>query len=54
MSTNPRPDPIRIGLVADEPIRLAGLASIFDQPAQQGQPRLLPVVGSMTELLEWT
>jgi DNA-binding NarL/FixJ family response regulator len=38
-------------LVADEPIRLAGLASIFDQPAQQGQPRLLPVVGSMTELL---
>jgi len=51
MSTNPRPDPIRIGLVADEPIRLAGLASIFDQPAQQGQPRLLPVVGSMTELL---
>ena len=51
MSTNPRPDPIRIGLVADEPIRLAGLASILDQPAQQGQPRLLPVVGSMTELL---
>ncbi len=25
--------PIRIGLVLDEPIRLAGLASIFDQPA---------------------
>ncbi|MGA3033254.1 MAG: response regulator transcription factor [Terracidiphilus sp.] len=51
MSRNLGPDPIRIGLVADEPIRLAGLASIFDQPAEQGQPRLVPVVGSMTELL---
>jgi len=42
---------IRIGLVADEPIRLAGLASIFDQPAQAAHAQLLPVIGSMTELL---
>jgi DNA-binding NarL/FixJ family response regulator len=51
MSANSIPDPIRIGVVADEPIRLAGLASIFDQPAQAGQPQLVPVVGSMAELL---
>lgn len=44
-------DPIRIGVVADEPIRVAGLASIFDQPAREGQPQLVPVIGSMTELL---
>ncbi|MGA7343746.1 MAG: response regulator transcription factor [Terracidiphilus sp.] len=51
MSTNSVPDPIRIGLAEGEPIRLAGLASIFDQPAQLGRPQLIPVVGSMDELL---
>jgi DNA-binding NarL/FixJ family response regulator len=45
------PEPIRIGVVADEPIRVAGLASVFDQPAEQGHPRLVPEVGSMAELL---
>ncbi len=30
------PDAIRIGVAANEPIRVAGLASIFDQPAQPG------------------
>ena len=44
-------EPIRIGVAADEPIRLAGLASIFDQPAEQGHPQLLPVIGTMAELL---
>jgi DNA-binding NarL/FixJ family response regulator len=34
-----------------EPIRVAGLASIFDLPAQPGQAQLIPVVGSMQELL---
>jgi DNA-binding NarL/FixJ family response regulator len=34
-----------------EPIRVAGLASIFDLPAQSGQAQLIPVVGSMQELL---
>ena len=45
------PDPIRIGLVTDEPIRLAGLASIFDQPAREKHARLVPVTGSLQELL---
>ena len=44
--------PIRIGLVADEPLRLAGLASIFDQPAGRNRARLVPVTGSISELLE--
>jgi hypothetical protein len=36
-------DPIHIGLVSDEPIRLAGLSSIFDQPATgKAEPPLLP------------
>jgi DNA-binding NarL/FixJ family response regulator len=42
---------ILIGLVTDEPIRLTGLASIFEQPANEKQARLIPVTGSMTELL---
>jgi DNA-binding NarL/FixJ family response regulator len=45
------PEPIRIGLVSDEPIRLAGLTSIFDQPAQEGQAQLIPVTGSLEELV---
>jgi DNA-binding NarL/FixJ family response regulator len=51
MSKNPKSDLIRIGVVAVEPIRLAGLTSIFDLHAEQGQPQLLPVVGAMHELL---
>lgn len=46
-----RPAPIRIGLVADEPIRIAGLASIFDQPAQESHAQLVPVVGTLPELI---
>lgn len=45
------PDAIRIGVVADEPIRMAGLASIFDQPAEKGKPQLTPVIASLAELL---
>lgn len=50
MSTS-SPKPIRIGVVEDEPIRLAGLTSVFDQPAEKGQPQLVPVVGTLVELL---
>ncbi len=46
-----KPGPIRIGLVADEPIRLAGLASIFDLAAQDGHAKLVPVTGSIKQLL---
>jgi DNA-binding NarL/FixJ family response regulator len=38
-------------LLATEPIRVAGLASIFDQPAEQDHPQLVPVIGSLPELL---
>ena len=51
MSSTRHPGPIRIGLVADEPIRLAGLASIFDQPARQSHAQLVPVPGTIAELL---
>jgi DNA-binding NarL/FixJ family response regulator len=51
MSSTRPSGPIRIGLATDEPIRVAGLASIFDQPVQQDQARLVPVIGSLPELL---
>ena len=43
--------PVRIGLVAGEPIRLEGLRTIFDQPAASGHPPLIPIVGAMSDLL---
>jgi len=50
MSTNPRPDPIRIGLVADEPIGLpAWPASLISRPSRVS--RGYCGGGSMTELL---
>lgn len=51
MTASLKAGPIRIGVVADEPIRVAGLASIFEQPALQGQVELVPVTGSTAELL---
>jgi DNA-binding NarL/FixJ family response regulator len=47
---SPTPEPIRIGILTAEPIRVAGLVSIFDLPAEQGQARLVPIVGTRTEL----
>jgi DNA-binding NarL/FixJ family response regulator len=49
-STNLRT--IRIGILADEPIRVAGLASSLEQPAQPDQVQLVPVVGSLQELID--
>lgn len=43
--------PVRIGIVAGEPIRIEGLRTIFDQPATPDRARLVPVVGQMNELL---
>jgi DNA-binding NarL/FixJ family response regulator len=54
MSGAAKVGPIRIGLVADEPIRVAGLASIFELPAEEGKPQLVPVIGSTAELLSGT
>jgi len=43
--------PIRVALVAEEPLRLAGLVSIFEAQAEAGGPGFFPVTGSLTELL---
>jgi DNA-binding NarL/FixJ family response regulator len=51
MSSHRSHEPIHIGLVSSEPIRLAGLASIFEPLAQEGKPHLLPVTGTLDELL---
>ncbi len=51
MSATRNPSPVQIGLVSDEPIRLEGLISIFDQPIGDGHAPLLPVTGSLAELL---
>ena len=52
MSSICAPDPIRIGVSSEEPIRLTGLTSIFDQPAREGRPPLVPLAGRLEELLE--
>jgi DNA-binding NarL/FixJ family response regulator len=44
-------EPIHIGLLAVEPIRVAGLASIFDLPAKQDRPQFVSIVGNLPELL---
>ena len=50
-SLSANPHPIRIGILAVEPIRMAGLVSIFDLPAQPAQAQLVPVIGSLVDLL---
>jgi DNA-binding NarL/FixJ family response regulator len=43
--------PVHVGLIADEPIRLEGLISIFEAQTDDSQTRLLPVPGTLEELL---
>ncbi len=43
--------PVRIGLLSDEPIRLAGLTTVFDLPSREGQDQLIPVTGTLDQLL---
>jgi DNA-binding NarL/FixJ family response regulator len=43
--------PIRVGLVADEPIRLEGLISIFEDQPKEGQPPLQPVICTMQQVV---
>jgi DNA-binding NarL/FixJ family response regulator len=45
------PESIQIGLVSDEPIRLEGLISIFDQPSLNGHASLFPTAGTLAEML---
>ena len=61
--SNPPPDPpsdedlspgipvIRIGLLAGEPIRLAGLTTVFEGSPEAGKPQLQPVIGTVDKLL---
>jgi DNA-binding NarL/FixJ family response regulator len=42
---------VRVGLVTDEPIRLEGLNSIFEDDPSEDQVPLFPVAGSMEALL---
>jgi DNA-binding NarL/FixJ family response regulator len=48
------PGPIHIGLIADEPIRLAGLVTIFEYGAEGGRSSLAPLTGTLKELLALT
>jgi DNA-binding NarL/FixJ family response regulator len=47
-------DPIEIGLVSDQPMRLEGLMTIFDQPASSGEPALQPISGTLEEMIKRT
>jgi DNA-binding NarL/FixJ family response regulator len=42
---------IRIGVLAGEPIRLAGLSTVFEEPPESGKPQLVSVIGTLEELL---
>lgn len=42
---------IRIGVLAGEPIRLEGLASVFDQKPLKDEAQLVPVVGALDALV---
>lgn len=44
-------NPIRVGVLAGEPIRLEGLTTVFERAPEYGQSPLQPVVGQLDELL---
>jgi len=46
--------PIYVGLVSDEPIRLAGLICAFEDQPQNGRGSLIPVPGTLEETLSST
>jgi len=45
------PEPVHIGLVANEPLRMEGLASVFEALPGEARSPFLPMFGSMDELL---
>jgi DNA-binding NarL/FixJ family response regulator len=51
MCSNRKIEPIRVGVLTDEPLRLEGTASIFEHRPGEGCASLLPVFGSLEELL---
>ena len=46
-----KPTEIRIGVLEGEPIRLAGLSTVFEELPEGGRPRLVPVVGTLEQHL---
>ena len=42
---------IRIGVLEGEPIRLAGLSTVFEEPPEPGKPHLQSVIGTLDQLL---
>jgi DNA-binding NarL/FixJ family response regulator len=44
-------EPICVGLVADEPMRMEGLASAFDGDFGDGKGQLIPIIGSLGDLI---
>ncbi|HEY6489608.1 MAG: response regulator transcription factor [Terracidiphilus sp.] len=51
MSSNSQGIAIRVGVVAGEPIRLEGLTSVFEREPEFGQSALIPVIGTLDELM---
>ena len=51
MSPTRNAEPVRIGLVVGEPMRMEGLRSIFEELASEGRAPLQPVFGNLEELL---
>ncbi len=42
---------IRIGVLEGEPIRLEGLKTVFEEAPEAGRPRLVPVIGTLEQLI---
>ncbi|MGA2832689.1 MAG: response regulator transcription factor [Terracidiphilus sp.] len=51
MSSRSNNKPIRIGVLTDEPLRLEGLAGVFEEWSAEGFAPLAPVFGDLDELL---
>lgn len=51
MSSIANPNPIRVGVLTSEPIRLEGLNSVFERAPEFGQSLLEPVVADLEALL---
>lgn len=52
MKTSEAIKPIRVGIVAGEPLRLEGLAIVFERKPGSGRTPIFPVRGSLQELLD--
>jgi DNA-binding NarL/FixJ family response regulator len=51
LALSSNPSVIRVGLLANEPIRLEGLSTMFEEQPAPGRPQLVPIVGQLQDLL---